>query len=126
MPLPNLYQLQLQQAQTDHMFDEITVIEFTLSSDELGAEVRVPVDGVTMAAQVIPQQGSEQRKVTAEPLVWDATLRVPLSSGISRGNKIRWNKHFGTAREQPEIFEVVSPPQEGPSGALFRLLRVEL
>jgi len=51
---------------------------------------------------------------------YDATVRVPIATTVDLRDRFRVTKRFGETLSSALVFDIVAPPQRGPSG--IRLL----
>lgn len=113
----------MQTAQEDGMMDECELLIRTeRSQDEYGMPVVQWVSGSVCACGLENRRSDET--LNAEADLFDAQLRLPLDTDLSRVDRLRVTRRFGVLLDQAEEYELVGETQRGPSGLLVNARRV--
>jgi len=95
-------------------------------ADDYGQLVETWTDGSPVACGFNPRGGREVPGPSSEPLLTDATVRLPLGTAVDRRDRVTVTHRFGAALAVPLVFDVVQEPRRGPSGLQLDLRRAEL
>lgn len=71
-----------------------------------------------------PKPGGAEAMGTAQLPLYDASLRLPLSTVVDHLDRVRVSHRFGVAEVAPITYEIVGQPRQGPSGLVLRLKRI--
>lgn len=113
----------MQTAQEDGMMDECELLIRTeRSQDEYGMPVVQWVSGAVCACGLENRRSDET--LNAEADLFDAQLRLPLDTDLSRVDRLRVTRRFGVLLDQAEEYDLVGETQRGPSGLLVNARRV--
>lgn len=112
-------------AQETHMMDEAIRMAWSSVKDVLNADVPTWTDGRTLICGVDMTGGSEQRDGGRIVVRWDARIRLPLGTTLDLRDRFRIKSRFGSPVLSGLVYEIVSPPEEGPSGIVLNLRKVE-
>lgn len=111
--------------QKDHMFDTVVRLVWSSEKDSLNADIPTWTAGATLRCGIDMTGGSEQRDGGRIMVRWDARLRLPLGTVVDLRDRFRIVAHFGQSVLDETVYEIVSPPEEGPSGIVLNLRKVE-
>ena len=111
----------MREAQDGHMLDTGNVQPVSVSADSFGQNVEsYPTNSSSIACGLDMRPGSERFGVEKTVIEYDATVRVPISTTVDLRDRFRVTKRFGETLSTALVFDIVAPPQRGPSG--IRLL----
>lgn len=96
------------------------------TDDDWGQREETWTDGSAIACGFNPRGGREVPGPSSEPLLTDATVRLPIDTTVGRNDRVKITHRFGVALAVPLVFDVVQEPRRGPSGLQLDLRRVEL
>ncbi len=119
----------MKSTQESAMMDTCVVQTYAAGSQNAYGEYDSPTytDGLPIACgfawmtHVSEIEGSERVIVERVPQV-----RLPIGTVVDQKDRIKMTKRFGVTMATPEIFEMIGPPDEGPSGLVAMLKSVEL
>jgi head-tail adaptor len=112
-------------AQEAHMMDEVVRMVWSSTKDALNADVSKWTDGKIIACGIDMTGGSEQRDSGKFMVTWDVRLRMPLGTAFDLRDRFRISSRFGQPTNTNIVYEIVSPAEEGPSGIVISLRKVE-
>jgi head-tail adaptor len=95
-------------------------------ADDYGQRVETWTDSEPLACGFNPKGGREVSGPDKEPIVTDASVRLPIDTTVHRNDRISITHRFGAALAEAQVFEVAAEPRRGPSGLQLDLRRVEL
>lgn len=96
------------------------------SADAYGQRVETWTDGAALACGYKPTGGREVWGVEDQPIIIDATVRLPIATVVNRKDRVRVTHRFGVELDSAEVFEIIGEPRRGPSGLQLDLRRVTL
>jgi hypothetical protein len=112
--------------QVEHMMDTCKLQANVQTKDTHGQLVDTwPVDGDELVCGLDMSPGSERHGADMSILVWDATVRLPITSAPGARDRVKVTKRHGEALGAALVYDIVGPVQRGPSGVRLRLKRVE-
>lgn len=116
----------MQGAQAQAMMDQCDLlIKFkTDRIDEYGHPISEWVTAATLACGLDLRASREM--INAEAYVYDARLRLPIDTLITRIDRVRVTHRYGVLLETALDFDLVGEPRRGPSGLLMDLRTVTL
>ena len=122
-------------AQDGHMPDTGNVMPYSANLDSFAQSVNTwPTDSASIACGLDMRPGSEKlgsfegysRSIaTGTILEYDATVRVPIGTSVDVRDRFKVTKRFGETLSTALVFDIVAPPQRGPSGLRLLLKRIE-
>ena len=112
-------------AQEAHMMDEVVRMAWSSAKDALNADVPAWTDGIILMCGIDMTGGSEQRDGGRIVVRWDVRIRLPLGTTLDLRDRFRIKSRFGQAVLSGTVYEVITPPEEGPSGIVLNLRKVE-
>lgn len=112
-------------AQEGHMMDEVIRMVWSSAKDALNADVPAWTAGITLVCGLDMTGGSEQRDGGRIQVRWDARLRLPLGTTLDLRDRFKVKARFGKSVSNGIVYEIVSPPEEGPSGIVLNLRKVD-
>lgn len=113
-------------AQEAHMMDTGNVQPVTVTGDTFGQEIETwPTNSDSIACGLDMRPGSERHGVDKTVIEYDATVRVPIETTVDLRDHFRITKRFDETLDTALVFNIVSPPQLGPSGIRLLLQRIE-
>lgn len=113
-------------AQVAHMMDTCNLQACVQTADTFGELVETwPVDGADLVCGLDMRPGSERHRTENTILVYDATLRLPITATPDAKDRVKITKRFDEALGTPLVYDIVGPIQRGPSGVRLLLRRVE-
>lgn len=113
----------MQEAQETGMMDTCELLIRTeRAQDEYGMPVEQWVIGSVCACGLENRAADET--LNGEADLFDARIRLPLDTDLSRVDRLRLTRRFGMLLEQAEDYELVGETQRGPSGLLANVRRV--
>ena len=117
--------LAMREAHFSHMNETCRIAVGDGSRDEAGQVVHEWVEGDSVACGFGPA-GKVDIKDTesGEPVIVDAVARLPHGTTVEAGNRFILESRWGTALSEEEVYDVVSEPRTGPSGAVVALRQV--
>jgi hypothetical protein len=115
----------MKEVQESHMMDEVVRLVWSSEKDALNADVPTWTAGITLPCGIDMTGGSEQRDGGRIMVRWDALIRLPLGTTIDLRDRFRIASRFGQSVLSGTVYEIVSPPEEGPSGIVLTLRKVE-
>jgi hypothetical protein len=115
----------MRQVQEDHMMDEVIRMVWSSTKDALNADVPTWTDGKSIICGIDMTGGSEQRDSAKITVTWDVRLRLPLGTAFDLRDRFRISRRFGQPTNTNTVYEIVSPAEEGPSGIVVSLRKVE-
>lgn len=115
----------LRNYQTDRMYDTCKLLTPVEVRGTAGSVSHTYNEGTELLCGFEPAPGSERRSMTAEPVTWEATIRLPFGTVVSEKQMIRITSRWGI-EISPVDYEIVSPPQEGPTAVRVRVKKVQL
>lgn len=94
-------------------------------------EYNEPIESYTEVMRDEPcgleqKQGEERGADKNAVIVYDATLRLPITYTIDEKDRIRITKRYGERLDAPIDYQIVSPQQRGPSGIRLLLKKVSI
>lgn len=115
----------MQAAQEAAMMDEVARLVWSSAKDAINADVPTWTAGATLICGLDMTGGSEQRDGGRIMVRWDARLRLPLGTTLDLRDRFMVKKRFGRASLSGLVYEIVSPQEEGPSGIVLNLRKVD-
>jgi len=115
----------LRTAQDGHMLDVGNILAFTLTTDGYGQPVEgwgAPGPDILCGLDMRP--GSERHTADMTIVTYDATARIPITTVVNLKDRFQVTKMYGETLLIPFVFDIVSPPQRGPSGLRLVLKQV--
>jgi hypothetical protein len=117
----------MRSTQTGHMQDVAIRQAFSFTTNSMNEAVGA---WDTTSTTEIPcgldmRSGSERHGQNYTTLVFDASIRLPITTTIDTRDRIKITKRFGETLATALIFEIVGPIQSGPSGIRLLLKRIE-
>ena len=102
----------------------------TTGQDAAGQPVEVWTYGSAITCGLNPKGGREVNSgagavAGAEPILTDATVRLPIATSVDRRDRIKVTHRFGAAITE-QVFEIVQEPRRGPSGLQLDLRKAAL
>lgn len=128
MPFPTGDLTRMQAAQQLHMHDVCHRLVYTRTYDDYGAPVEVWTENTTdIPCGLDSRPGSESHNPTGVAVIYDATVRLPISQADVWDVKDRLllTQRFGSAVTNITYW-IASPVQRGPSGIRLLLKKVVL
>lgn len=111
----------MREAQDGHMLDTGNVQPVSVSVDSFGQAVETySTNSSSIACGLDMRPGSERFGTEKTIIDYDATVRVPISTSVDIRDRFRVTKRFSETLGTYLLFDIVAPPQRGPSG--IRLL----
>lgn len=115
----------MQTAQESAMMDACVPMRYSETRDELNHPVGSWEDDDEIVCG-LDMRGGDERTGDGRVLVsWDAMLRLPIETVLDLRDRIRIIERFGTELETEIIYQIVAPPQQGPSGLLVKLKKLD-
>jgi len=112
--------------QEAHMMDTGNVQPISVAGDTFGQDVDSwPNNDGAIDCGLDMRPGSERHGVEKTVVEYDATVRVPIETTVDLRDRFRITKRFGETLSTYLVFNIVSPPQRGPSGIRLLLQRIE-
>lgn len=115
----------MQEVQEGHMMDTVVRLVWSSAKDVLNSDAPTWTVGVTLRCGIDMTGGSEQRDGGRIMVRWDAVLRLPLGTTYDLRDRFRIASRFGQPVLNGTVYEIVSPPEEGPSGIVLSLRKVD-
>lgn len=110
---------------TDRLQDECYLQALTETTDTYGQVVNSWADsGSAVSCGLEMKSGSETRGTNKTVVMYDAVLRLPITSGVVETQRIRVTKRHAETLTTPLVFDIISPVQRGPSGIRILLNKV--
>jgi len=113
------------EVQEAYMMDEVIRLVWSSAKDSLNADVPTWTDEVMLICGVDMTGGSEQRDGGRIVERWDAQFRLPLGTTLDLRDRFRIKSRFGQNILNGTVYEIISPPEEGPSGIVLNLRKVD-
>jgi len=111
----------MREVQDGHMLDTGNVQPVSVSTDSFGQSVEsYPTNSASITCGLDMSPGSERHETEKTVVEYDATVRVPIATTVDLRDRFRVTKRFGETLSSALVFDIVAPPQRGPSG--IRLL----
>lgn len=105
--------------QTDsvaHMFDTCHRMVYSFSAGTLNQEKPIYTESNTdLLCGFSPDPGSLTIEQDKTVITWDGTLRLPLGTTLDVRDRIKLTKRFGQVQSSPITYDIVAPPQVGPT-----------
>ena len=111
--------------QNEYMMDEVVHLVYSSSKDALNADVPTWTAGKIISCGVDMTGGSEQRDGGMTVVRWEARLRLALGTAFDLRDRFRISTRLGQATDSATVYEIVSPAEEGVSGIVLNLRKVE-
>ncbi|MBI4916871.1 MAG: hypothetical protein HY825_13570 [Acidobacteria bacterium] len=115
----------LRAAQESAMQDVCLVQSRTLVTTDLGYPTETWSDGVLVPCGFDPSGGGEIPGPEHAMITADAAVRLPGVTVIGIHDRIKLTTRYGEPMT-PAYYDVVAPPEIGPSGVVVRVNRVEV
>ena len=116
----------MQTSAAESMMDTCKVgVWSTTGQDAAGQPVEVWTYGSAITCGLNPKGGREVAGEGAEPILTDATVRLPIATSVDRRDRIKVTHRFGAAITE-QVFEIVQEPRRGPSGLQLDLRKAAL
>lgn len=115
----------METAQEAHMMDTVTRLVWSMAADSLNAQVPTWTTGISIPCGLDMTGGNEQRDGGRIMVQWDARIRLALGTTLDLRDRFRVSKRFGQAVLNGTVYEIVSPAEEGPSGIVLNLRKVD-
>lgn len=115
----------MQEAQKSAMMDTCTLLQYSEVQTSYGQMKGTWTAGPILTCGYGPTGGEEIREPGKTVVRWDAKLRLPLSTHLDLRDRIRIENRYGQPTDVRTVFEIVGPIQEGPSGFVLLLRKVE-
>lgn len=113
-------------AQVGHMLDVGNVQPVTVVKDTMGQMVETwSSNSADIVCGLDMRSGSERHSTNNTVVEYDATVRVPLTTVVDIRDRFRVTKRFGETLGEALVYDIVSPPQRGPTAIRLLLRRVE-
>jgi len=116
---------EMRATQEAHMMDEVVRMVWSSTKDVLNADVSTWTDGKIIACGIDMTGGAEERGSEKIAVTWDARLRLPLGTTFDMRDRFRISSRFGQPTNTNTVYEIASPAEEGPSGIVISLRKVE-
>ena len=125
---PNAVELvRMRMTQEAHMFDECVIQRESHTANAINEPVSIYIDDLPATKCGLDMRpGSERYGGQMTRLVYDATVRLPITIMITNLDRIKVTKRFGETLAIALVFFVVGPVQRGPSGIRLLLGKVEV
>lgn len=117
---------EMRATQVAHMMDTCNLQACVQTRDSTNELVETwPVDGADLVCGLDMRPGSERHGADMTVLMYDATLRLPITAALDAKDRVKVTKRFDEALGTALVYEIVGPIQRGPSGVRLLLKRVE-
>lgn len=114
----------MQETQEAAMFDTCVPMKYSEVLDSIGHPTPTWTDGDLQPCGLDMTGGREQRGSQRNLVTWDARLRLPIGSDLGLKDRVRIVLRFGRPCT-PIVYEVDGPAEQGPSGLVVPLKKVE-
>jgi hypothetical protein len=116
----------LRSAQESAMFDTGNIQPRTQTLDSFEQAVETfPTNSADLVCGLDMRSGSERFGPQLTVTTYDATVRLPITTTPTVGDRFRVTKRHGETLATALVFNIISPIQRGPSGIRLLLQRVE-
>ena len=111
----------MQGTQEEGMMDTCDLLEHVTTDreDEYGKPVEEWVARSGIACGLDLRSSEEVRNAEAD--LWDARLRLPIDTEVSRVDRVVITHRFGVLLETPMLFQMEGEADRGPSGLILKL-----
>ena len=116
----------MRSAAVDHMMDTCVIQTCTQTADTFGEMVETFADGSAQVCGLDMRPGSERKGKESTVVMYDATLRLAITSTPSAKDRIKITKRYGETLSTALVFGIVGPIQRGPSGIRLQLKKLEI
>ena len=116
----------LRAAHVAHYNDTCQIGVYSSTQDSFGYEVPAWTYGVAIPCGFSPLGGRESEGADKTVLRSDATLRLPISTSISKVDRVKIVSRHGETLSPAEIYQVMSLAKRGPSGLVIDLVKVDV
>lgn len=113
----------MQAHQAAHMMDTCTVDAWSAGTNAYNLPSPTWTSGAAIACGYEVMQPDEAMATTTDAPVFDARLRLPITTAIDPRDRITITKRHGAAIV-PIVHEVVGDVERGPSGLVVKLRKV--
>lgn len=114
----------MQATQESAMFDTCVLMQYSETLDSINHPTPTWTDGPVLSCGLDMTGGREQRGSQRTLVTWDAKLRLPISTVVDLRDRVRIIMRFGQPCI-PIVYELDGPPEQGPSGLVVPLKKVE-
>lgn len=116
----------MQATQEAAMLDTCVHLQRYEEEDDYNNPVETFIPGDSYACGLNEKPKDREAMVGTQVVVIDAELRMSLDveSTIANTDRMRITHRFGVALATPRDYKIVGAPRRGPSGLIFKLLKV--
>jgi len=114
----------MQTTQEAAMLDTCILMRYSETMDSMNHPVPTWTDGPVLPCGLDMTGGREQRGSQRNLVTWDARLRLPINTDLNLKDRVRIILRFGQPCV-PIVYELDGPPEQGPSGLVAPLKKVE-
>jgi len=97
------------------LWDTCVIQVLTTARDDLGQPIKTYTDGSAISCGVYLRSASDVSAAFGTAAQVDATLRLPLTTTLTKDDRVKVTHRQGIALTTAEIFEVVGEPRRGLS-----------
>jgi hypothetical protein len=116
----------LRVAQESAMQDTGNVETYSESFNTFGEPVPSFAHAADIACGLDMKPGSINLEPNKTTVIYDATVRIPISTAVKMSDNFRVTKRFGETLATALVFNIVGTIQRGPSGIRLMLQKVDV
>lgn len=115
----------MRETQLDHMMDVCVIQTETETPNTFNEMIKTWSDGERMACGFDAGAGEERMRSDVTIVRWDAVIRLSEGTVITEMNRIKMLvRTVYDGLEPADVYEIVSPPQRGPTAVRVRVRKV--
>jgi hypothetical protein len=100
-------------------------MQYSETLDAINHPMPTWTDTVTLPCGLDMSGGVESRGSQRVAVRYDAQIRLPLTTTYDLRDRIRVTKRFGKTLATPLVYEIAAPQEQGPSGLVFNLKKLD-